>query len=89
MATGPGGIATSYNVGLWAAEVPVDTPALIVRKGGFLYRWIFTKNELGYPHLQLKSGNRRASRHMNALGYFKIASCTTGSRLDGELPQTA
>jgi hypothetical protein len=80
MATGPGGIATSNNVGLWAAEAPGDTPELIVRKGDSFTVGSSPKTISDILIFNPSTETAGAARHMNALGdlIFKI-TFTDGS----------
>jgi hypothetical protein len=80
MATGPGGIATSNNVGLWAAEAPGDTPELIVRKGDSFTVGSSPKTISDILIFNSSTETAGAARHMNALGdlIFKI-TFTDGS----------
>jgi hypothetical protein len=80
MATGPGGISASNNVGLWAAEAPGDTPELIVRKGDAFTVGSAPKTVSDIQIFNTNPSTAGASRHMNALGdlIFKI-TFTDGS----------
>lgn len=80
MATGPGGISASNNVGLWAAEAPGDTPELIVRKGDSLLVGSLPKTIADIMIFNPSADTAGAARHMNALGdlVFKI-TFTDGS----------
>lgn len=80
MATGPGGISASNNVGLWATEAPGDTPELIVRKGDSFTVGSSPKTVSDIQIFNPSPSTAGSSRHMNALGdlVFKI-TFTDGS----------
>jgi hypothetical protein len=80
MATGPGGISASNNVGLWATEAPGDTPELIVRKGDSFTVGSSPKTVSDIQIFNPSPSTAGSGRHMNALGdlVFKI-TFTDGS----------
>lgn len=80
LATGPGGVTTSNNVGLWIASTPASTPALVIRKGdSFSVRGV-AKTISSFTLFSASPTTSGARRSFNSIGelIFKL-SFTDGS----------